>query len=94
MQINTNYSVGPLPTVAYAKSAAGRQNTSSDTNFLAKEQLDAQLAQTPDVRTESVARAASLIRSANYPGADQLKRLASHLAESLNPDATSPKDVL
>ena len=90
MQINTNYNAGWFPTLAYAKAAAQPGNPAAGPAFDAKEQLDASLAQVPDVRPEQVARAARLIQAGGYPTAGQMDAMARRMAEALSAAPTPP----
>jgi hypothetical protein len=88
MQINPQFPVGLVPTVAFAKAAAARPHAQPAPDFVSKEGLDAGLRQAPELRAEILERAAGLIRSPDYPSAAQLNRLASFLAEHLQAESS------
>jgi len=86
MEINPNRSVDAAAAAAgpaKSRSAALRVDNDEETSFRDTDGLNAALRATPDSRADVVARAESLVSSANYPPPELIKRIANLLAANL-----------
>ena len=55
-------------------------------SFCSRRHLEPELANTPDVRAEEVARGKALVADPNYPSKEQLRKVASVLAANSKRD--------
>jgi hypothetical protein len=81
MQIHTNLASGGLNKVVGAEVKARSANLEkSELSFAESDSLDRSLSKVPDVRTEEVARARSLVADPSYPPRETIRRLSNLLA--------------
>jgi Anti-sigma-28 factor, FlgM len=98
MKVNPNHEVpSTAPLTAKAKPAA-HSNTTDAPDFAATNKLAQQLASTPDIRTDEVARAKALIADPTYPDDKIIRAVARQLADKIGrapiqiPTANLPKE--
>ena len=87
MKVNSNKEVPastPRPTEA---KQVGRPSDTNTPDFVAANKLAQQLAATPDVRADEVARAKALIADPNYPDDATIRAVARQIADAIHPAA-------
>ncbi len=90
MKINLNHEVpANAPHSTEAKPSA-RSEAATQPDFTATHKLAQQLAATPDVRADEVARAKALIADTHYPDDKTIRAIARHLTDTIqaHPDST------
>ena len=95
MQINTNYHFSPVnrpgeiapaaPATASVRSAAAAAPSTEDVaSFPNTKRLSESLAATPDIRADKVARARELVKQADYPPAEMVRKIGNLIAGHLD----------
>lgn len=91
MKVNQNHNLPSGAPVAQRKAAdltAAPAPAPAATDFAAATQLTKNLAATPEVRADQVARAKALIADPNYPNPATINKVARHLAENISPSSS------
>ena len=85
MKVNQHRNLSSATTVS--RPVAGQNPTAAapTNDFTAATQLTKNLAATPEVRSDEVARAKALIADPNYPNPATVEKIARQLADKMSP---------
>ena len=90
MKINPNREVPVTAPHSTEAKPSPRAEAATQPDFTAAHKLAQQLAATPGVRADEVARAKALIADTHYPDDETIRAIARHLTDSIqaHPDST------
>ncbi len=85
MKVNSNNEVPVSTSRSTEAKQAARPSDANTPDFVATTKLAQQLATTPDVRADEVARAKALIADPNYPDDKTIRAVARQIADTIHP---------